>query len=551
MVLQLSFRKLSILILGFIALCLNGLALTNCNMSLNVTKIASTCNSKGAISVSPIGGTAPFTYSWSNGSSLSLIDTLTVSAIYTVTVTDGIGCVTTQSISDSIGDSLFLIIQAYSNIECFGKNDGSLCVSPFGGTAPFKYSWSSGVSGVPTGFLSSANNLTAGSYTITVTDANSCTSTASAVVTQPATPLKIKFQYDTVQLIGKSSIKVITAVSGGTFPYNYSWSGGNLIKDSMATLSTNTNYTLTVSDDAGCSVNASINIPFDSLTFVPALVLNLNTFPCSDSIACNGKAFTDVSGGTPPYTYWYSNSKTNSPLDSNLCAGLYTAHVKDKTGLQDSMTFVIAKPKLYFVDTISYPSYPSQSVLSASAIHQCLINYSAQVDSVIIHDLEWMTNSKDSVKVNWFVFYGGSYLVITVNYFAPSTIDYPIFQLSLYCGSANAKAETTSPSGYLVAKEKYFLNRTPTGINDYSMGFNSSAKIYPNPFADNLNLHFGSTDNYRVSIFDVTGNPILINIPKNGTSDQLLNLESLDKGVYLVKFESSKSGVQYLKAIKQ
>jgi hypothetical protein len=127
-----------------------------------------------------VGGTAPYTYSWSPAGGTGATSTNLPAGTYTVTVIDANGCISSDDIT--INEPTPIAAQATpTDALCNGSNSGSASVNAAGGTSPYTYSWSGGG-----GTGATANNLAAGNYTVTLTDANGCTTTATATVLQPA-----------------------------------------------------------------------------------------------------------------------------------------------------------------------------------------------------------------------------------------------------------------------------------------------------------------------------------------------------------------------------
>jgi aminopeptidase-like protein len=135
--------------------------------------------STGSIDVSVSGGTSPYTYNWGGG--ITTQDRSGLAAgTYTVTVTDANAC--TKTVSATITQpSALTVSETNVDVLCFGANTGSIDVTVSGGTSPYTYNWGGGIT------TQDRTGLAAGTYTVTVTDANSCTKTVSATITQPAT----------------------------------------------------------------------------------------------------------------------------------------------------------------------------------------------------------------------------------------------------------------------------------------------------------------------------------------------------------------------------
>src|SRR5690606_14837622 len=125
--------------------------------------------SNGSIDLTVIGGSGSYTYTWSNGEAIEDLSDLTA-GYYTVTVTDANGCTATETITITEPDELVLNYSPV-NVSYFGGSNGSIDLSVTGGTGSYTYAWSNGEG------TEDLSGLTAGDYTITVTDVNGCTAT--------------------------------------------------------------------------------------------------------------------------------------------------------------------------------------------------------------------------------------------------------------------------------------------------------------------------------------------------------------------------------------
>lgn len=205
-----------------------------------------------------------------------------------------------------------LIVTATAN-----TNDVTTTVS--GGTLPYTYVWSSGET--TDGLIDTEN----GTYTVTVTDANGCTGTASVVVNYQTGPCEIKFDstVTNVTCFGKCNGAISFAIFGGTAPFQYIWSNGKTTKN-VGSLCVGT-YTMTVTDATGCSKTYTNKVKG------PKQILpNFVVTPCTTP-NCTGGLKTVPTLGVAPYKYKWSNSKTTA-LISNLCNGTYTVTITDKNG---------------------------------------------------------------------------------------------------------------------------------------------------------------------------------------------------------------------------
>ncbi len=202
------------------------------------------------------------------------------------------------------------------NVSCFGGNNGTATATPSNGTAPFTYAWSSG------GNTQTISNLTAGTYTVTVTGAGNCTGTSTRIVTAPA----VLSGSTTVTNAsnGQNNGAINLTVSGGTPAFTYLWSNGANTED-VANLAVGT-YTVTVTDSKGCTVIKSATVSTSSTPITLSfLVTN------ASNGQNNGAIDLTVSGGTAPFTYLWSNGATTQDL-ANIAAGTYNVTVTGATG---------------------------------------------------------------------------------------------------------------------------------------------------------------------------------------------------------------------------
>ncbi|MBK9400617.1 MAG: SprB repeat-containing protein [Bacteroidetes bacterium] len=166
---------------------------------------------------------------------------------YTVTVTDDIGrtAQTAVTIPDESGPTLN--IASLNDVSCNGGADGSIGVATVNGNAPFSYLWSNGTTAAVNPILS------AGTYTVTVTDNFGCTSTLQATVAEPAA-IQLAFN-NTTSTCGNANGTSTVTPAGGTAPYSYLWSSG--ASTAMASSIAAGVHTVTVTDADGCSVSES------------------------------------------------------------------------------------------------------------------------------------------------------------------------------------------------------------------------------------------------------------------------------------------------------
>ncbi|HFB99729.1 MAG TPA: hypothetical protein ENJ53_02880, partial [Phaeodactylibacter sp.] len=280
----------------------------------------------GTATANPSGGTAPYTYLWSNGATTPTISNL-AAGTYTVTITDANGCTTTTTV---IINQPIILMTTSTPATCGGANDGTATVTASGGVPPFTYLWDNGQT------TATATGLAAGSHSVTVTDANGNTSTTSVVVTEVSN-VTATASSSNETCVGSADGHVSVSTSGGVGQMTFLWSNG-ATTSTVNNLSIG-NYTVTVTDQNGCTASASTIIELSpegiwvDVTATHVLCFGENT----------GSLSTSVTTGVAPYTYAWSNGATTPNL-SNLTAGTYTVSVTDANGCVGIFTTEITQP---------------------------------------------------------------------------------------------------------------------------------------------------------------------------------------------------------------
>jgi uncharacterized protein (DUF2141 family) len=284
-----------------------------------------TCNgfTNGGATVSATGGTAPYTYIWTNAAITTSITGISAGT-YTATVTDANGCI---SITSSVVTEPTLLATTSvvdSNVTCNGLSNGGVTAAATGGTAPYSYTWSNSDT------AASIFGVAAGTYTVTITDGNGCTQEISETISEPAA-ISNSFTSTDVTCDGDSDGEITSAVTGGTAPYNYAWSDSSTAA-SITGLSAGT-YTLIVIDDNGCSYTES-----DSIGFMFANP----TIPLADvDTVCTGFSLT-LDAGNAGATYAWSSGETTQTIDVTA-AGNFTVDVTDGNGCSSSHTVSVVE----------------------------------------------------------------------------------------------------------------------------------------------------------------------------------------------------------------
>jgi len=293
---------------------------TEFTLTVNTTNVVCNDACDGTATAIVQNGTAPFTYSWND----PLLQTTQVATglcngTYNITVTDDTGAVRMATIT-IFQPSAIEITPIVTGATC-GSSDGSITLNVSGGTPGYLYLWSTGST------TAVENGLATGTYSVTVTDANACTGVRSISVGNANGPI-VTVSNTNISCSGASDGTATATVTGGTLPYNYLWDDLGAQTSATAIGLPAGSYTVMVTDASGC-VNTSSSV---TVTEPLALSATASMFDATGAL-CNGQASVLTSGGTPPYTYsWSDPTNQTTMIAVSLCPGLVTATVEDANG---------------------------------------------------------------------------------------------------------------------------------------------------------------------------------------------------------------------------
>lgn len=292
----------------------------------------------GNIDLTVTGGTLPYTFTWTN-STVTLAgseDLFNVPAdAYSVTVTDARGCTATNGITISQPPAL-TATGVVTHVECFGEQTGSVILTVLGGSPAYGFSWSNGAG------TQDLTAVGAGTYTLTITDQNTCTLVQQYTITQPGQPLTATLVGTNVLCNSENTGAVNLTVSGGTTPYTFSWNSGPNTEDIAGLLAGF--YQVTVLDANGCSNVQSITLtePAAPLLATTA-VTDVSCWGLSD-----GAIETSPTGGTLPYTFQWANAAVQLGTVAEDLLGYpaqtYFMVLSDANGCAFRDTFTITEP---------------------------------------------------------------------------------------------------------------------------------------------------------------------------------------------------------------
>lgn len=295
----------------------------------NIKEIPPSCTNTadGRLEVQVSGGTPPFTYVWSTGANVPVLNDIRAGE-YTVTITDSKKCNITLKTMLTAPPPVNLEIEA-QNPPCAEKKEGRITLKITGGSAPFRFTWSNGA------ITQNIDKLGAGPYSVTVLDNKGCSATAQTTLIAPP-PLQLKLQTKNPTCAPNSSGEITATLSGGVPPYTYLWSNGATAKD-ISNLPSG-NYTLTVTDAKGCQTSAKAEI-----VSVPQIVASLIATPSRCANPNDSKIIAKIENATPPIAYSWSNGAKTQEL-TGAPAGAYTLTVTDSRGCQATAAVTLQTP---------------------------------------------------------------------------------------------------------------------------------------------------------------------------------------------------------------
>ncbi|MBL0309246.1 MAG: gliding motility-associated C-terminal domain-containing protein [Bacteroidetes bacterium] len=313
------------------------------NLSPNTIATNVTCNGAATGKVKTIiSGTPPYSFVWSANANTGNVDSAInlLAGTYQVTVTDGSSCSGTAS-SIITEPTALTFTNSGTPVSCFGGNDGTLSVTPSGGTGAYSYVWSN------TDTTSDITALSAGNYSVTVTDANGCSSSASIPVDEPLAPLASGTTVVTNLLChGSGTGSIVLSISGGTVPYTYSWSHNTSLNNATASSLSAGTYTVTITDARNCSLTETNSITEPSkITFNPPTITHSSCGGVAD-----GSIDINAVGGVGSYTYTWNGVSGGNPR-TNLAGGNYTIVATDANNCTASTSVTINQPAPILVVT--------------------------------------------------------------------------------------------------------------------------------------------------------------------------------------------------------
>lgn len=502
-------------------------------VSTSITDVLCFGLSTGKIDLTVNGGTKPYTYSWSNGSSSEDLNNIPAGN-YSVTVTDANGCSESFSTVVKQPNTPLGATISGTNPACRGNFNGSVTLQVFGGTPAYDFNWNSGAY-----LTQNLSNLPAGTYSVVIRDDNDCTVNKSVTLNDPQV-LSSSFTKQDVSCYGETDGSIDLTVNGGTTPFTYDWTNStydlSFATQDLINLPAD-DYTVVIEDSRGCTSTNTVSIT-EPLSPVSATftIQNVSCFGDSD-----GSVTANATGGTMPYTYSWSNGTNNATI-SNLIAGTYIVTITDNSGCT-------------FIDSaeVTQPSAPLALSLSVTNV-SCAQGNDGAIDLTVIggttpYQYNW--NSGTFTTENLSNIFAGNYDIIVTD--------------SKNC-TANANAVITEPNPLIVLDTiidvDCFGNNTGAillgvsgGTTPYSYQWNSSSfslgsstQDLSNIFADNYYLELTDGNNCVYIDSFTVGQPaalgtsvVITDVQCHGDSDGAIDL-SVNGGVLPYSYQWSNNG---------
>lgn len=473
-------------------------------ITIDSTTSSSSCNTaNGAAYASASGGTGPLTYMWSPGNGMADDTVGVVSGTYTLTVTDSLGCSVSSTATVSSTSAIAITLDSVFSTSCNGASDGEIYTSATGGNGTLTYMWSPG-----NGTADDTVGVAAGNYVLTITDANGCTATFTATVTEPAV-LTVSVSPTNPSCSAFCDGSATANPAGGTGPFTYLWfpSGGN---SQTATGLCAGTYTVCVTDANGCSACTSI-----TLTNPGALTASVTVTNVSCNGGNNGTATVNVSGGSPAFTYsWSTSPVQTTQTATGLTAGTYTVLITDACSQTVTATATITQPVIALqVNTSAFPENPC-GANNGQAI-------ALAIGGTSPYTYQWNPTGQTTQNATGLA--AGSYTVTVTD--------------AAGCSVVSTVSVTCLP---------------PVGITESTGAL--SAVLYPNPNSGEFTVEFYAAiaDDYTVELSNGLGQVIASDEMKSfsGNYAKRFDIRNYGKGVYLVNIRNS-SGAAFRKLIIQ
>lgn len=505
----------------------------------------------GSVTFQIENGCPLYTYEWQTATTTGTGNTNLAAGDYSFTITDGANNLTVQDVVISEPPALEIDVMA-TIVDCGGTIGATATSLVEGGTAPYLFDWSNGQTD------SILTNLAAGNYDLTITDAHGCTQT-KALDVEKSGNLSLSITATPISCHDTQDGTLAVAPQNGVFPYVYDWSSGHI--DSILTGLGGGNYSLTVSDNLGCTDELSVELtPPDTLN---GQVLGIDVL-CKDDN--NGVAIASAIGGTSPYSYHWDNLLVGDTLN-DLSPGTYVLTITDQNGCEDSKEVIIGEPDLltFDLELVDVTCYDDSDGMAAVIPDGGTDPYSYSWGDSVITDIPGGTYPILVTDANGCTVLGDAFIleplqigieVDTIHASTPDSEDGMILVNSVFGGTApfaflwSTGDSTTSIDN--LAPGGYFLTITDSlgceEVFEFEVSFMSSTignfesdwdiQIFPNPSNGKVFLKFerAYVKGLKISILDRVGRIVFEQSFLNQEVPIELDL-NLNSGIYFIQVE--------------
>jgi len=305
--------------------------------TINTQNVSCAGSRNGRLEIFPTGGTPSYTYAWATNPArtTAVIDSLS-GGFFQTTIRDANGCTVTLSATVNEPAPLQSVLDtaAIQNPTTCGGSDGQLAIMTNGGIMPYSF----GIVGQSASNNNVIANLGAGIYSISISDANGCQNALTHTLTEPST-ISVATQSTNVTCFSGAQGELVATASGGLPTYDYIWTNietnTTVSTSSIATGLLAGVYEVRVVDGLDCSVSGRITLSQPSALNDTTAITDASCLNCTD-----GSAVVILQGGTPPYTYQWSDGRT-SAFRANMSPGIYILYVSDSSGCRDTLSVII------------------------------------------------------------------------------------------------------------------------------------------------------------------------------------------------------------------
>ncbi|GAB4494066.1 MAG: hypothetical protein OHK0019_19420 [Saprospiraceae bacterium] len=309
-------------------------------VSISVKKTIKCAGEKAALVVETVGGKPPFKYTWNNPAVSGEQADNVPAGDYALTVTDAAGGSSTVTFAVLQPDPVTVTATANAPAST-GNSDGKASVQAKGGAGNYTFKWDNGETSA------SAVKLAPGQHSVTVTDANGCSATASVSISENILPLAVSIsEKNSVKCAGEKTATLVVQVSGGKGPFKYSWNSPALSGEQPANIQAG-DYVLTVTDATGATSTSTISVKQPD----PVTVTATATAPASTGNS-DGKASVQAKGGAGNYTFKWDNGETSASA-AKLAPGQHSVTVTDANGCSATASVSISENILPLAVSIS------------------------------------------------------------------------------------------------------------------------------------------------------------------------------------------------------